>query len=97
MEYPVEMAQALVIASTALLGITGLFFMKIQDIKISSLTRMSRLFLSASMVVGFVALLMAILWFWSPNDALLRIIWFLFLAQVISFVQTVIRIGILFK
>jgi len=99
-EHQVELATGVLIAATALMGISGLFLAQVRFFLKGHLTdlqrKMLRTFLSISIIAGIFVVFTTFFWFMAPNDLTLYVVWILFSFQAFIFLVTAIRTGFFF-
>ncbi|MGB2826727.1 MAG: hypothetical protein WBC50_00800, partial [Dehalococcoidales bacterium] len=98
-EYKINLLRSLLVASTALVGFTSIFLLKIisegerfvRELSISERKMKNlRIFLSWSVIIGFLAILAVMFYFISYEIALIILAWILFILQLESFVLPLI-------
>ena len=98
-EYKINLLRSLLVASTALVGFTAIFLLKIisegerfvRELSISERKMKNlRIFLSWSVITGFLAILAVMFYFISYEISLIILAWILFILQLESFVLPLI-------
>ena len=98
-EYKINLLRSLLVASTALVGFTAIFLLKIisegerfvRELSISERKMKNlRIFLSWSVIIGFLAILAVMFYFISYEISLIILAWILFILQLESFVLPLI-------
>ena len=98
-EYKINLLRSLLVASTALVGFTAIFLLKaisegerfVRELSISERKMKNlRIFLSWSVITGFLAILAVMFYFISYEIALIMLAWILFILQLESFVLPLI-------
>jgi hypothetical protein len=98
-EYKIDLLRSLLVASTALMGFTAIFLFKtisggerfIRELSISEKKMKNlRIFLSWSVIIGFLAILAVMFYFISYEISLIILAWVLFILQLESFVLPLI-------
>ena len=94
-EYKINLLRSLLVASTALVGFTAIFLFKtisegerfVRELSISEKKMKNlRIFLSWSVIIGFLAILAVMFYFISYEISLIILAWVLFILQLESFV-----------
>jgi hypothetical protein len=92
-QYKVEFLQALVVASAALIGLSGIMLFEIVRNEPAILRRLkvkprdiknTRTILSWSIVIGLATVTLVCIWFINGNFRVMEIAWLLFILQVVS-------------
>lgn len=98
-EYKINLLRSLLVASTALMGFTAIFLFKtinegerfVRELSISEKKMKNlRIFLSWSVIIGFLAILAVMFYFISYEISLIILAWVLFILQLESFVLPLI-------
>ena len=94
-EYKIDLLRSLLVASTALVGLTTIFLFKtisegerlVRELSISERKMKNlRIFLSWSVITGFLAILAVMFYFISYEISLIILAWILFILQLEMFV-----------
>ena len=98
-EYKIDLLRSLLVASTALMGFTAIFLFKtisggerfVRELSISEKKMKNlRIFLSWSVIIGFLAILAVMFYFISYEISLIIVAWVLFILQLELFVLPLI-------
>ena len=98
-EYKISLLRSLLVASTALVGFAAIFLLKtiiegerfVRELSISEKKMKNlRIFLSWSVIIGFLAILAVMFYFISYEISLIMLAWILFILQLESFVLPLI-------
>jgi len=98
-EYKINLLRSLLVASTALMGFTAILLFKtisegerfVRELSISEKKMKNlRIFLSWSVIIGFLAILAVMFYFISYEISLIILAWVLFILQLESFVLPLI-------
>jgi len=98
-EYKINLLRSLLVASTALMGFTAIVLFKtisegerfVRELSISEKKMKNlRIFLSWSVIIGFLAILAVMFYFISYEISLIILAWVLFILQLESFVLPLI-------
>jgi len=91
MKYEAEFMQGILIASTALMGIVGIFLAQVRSAPKQQVSAVQRKLLSTSIMSGFVVIFLTFLWFMTANPYARYFAWLGFGFQSFIFVIVAIR------